>query len=318
MSKIKSDNYVFCFASFWIFRSTNEMKLLLSICYIAIIACVIAKPKEDVVLWPNGAPGEGGYEISSETTILPKNNSDVLRVTNVSIPTIKYFPAPQELSNGSAVLVCPGGAYNILAIEHEGTDVCEWLNSIGVHAILLKYRVPRRQDREKHEAPLEDAQRAMGVIRSNSKKWGIDPSKIGILGFSAGGNLAVMASTSFESRIYSKLDRFDEFSCRPDFTILIYPAYLVDRKERKVLFPEIKVTSDCPPFFIAHTGDDHVPAEGSALLYLKLEKMGVIGNELHLYSFGGHGYGIKKTNKVVSSWPERVESWMKSLNFLSK
>jgi acetyl esterase/lipase len=158
----------------------------------------------------------------------------------------------------------------------------------------------------------------MGVIRSNSKKWGIDPSKIGILGFSAGGNLAVMASISFESRIYSKLDRFDEFSCRPDFTILIYPAYLVDRKERKVLFPEIKVTSDCPPFFIAHTGDDHVPAEGSALLYLKLEKMGVIGNELHLYPFGGHGYGIKKTNKVVSSWPERVESWMNSLNFLSK
>ena len=311
-------NYVFCFASFGIFRSTSEMKLLVSICYIAIIACVIAKSKEDVILWPNGAPGEGGYEISPETTIPPKNKSDVLRVKNVSIPTIKYFPAPKELSNGSAVLVCPGGGYNILAIEHEGTDVCKWLNSIGVHAILLKYRVPRRIDREKHEAPLEDAQRALGIIRSDSKKWGIDPNKIGILGFSAGGNLAVMASTSFKSRIYSKVDRNDEISCRPNFTILIYPAYLVDRKERKDLFPEIKVTSDCPPFFIAHTGDDHVPAEGSALLYLKLEKMGVTGNELHLYPFGGHGYGIKKTNKVVSSWPERVESWMKSLNFLSK
>ncbi|MBT5716104.1 MAG: alpha/beta hydrolase, partial [Opitutae bacterium] len=140
----------------------------------------------------------------------------------------------------------------------------------------------------------------------------------GILGFSAGGNLAVMVSTSFNSRTYSKLDQSDEVSCRPDFSILIYPAYLVDRKNRNELFPEVKVSADCPPCFFAHTGDDNVPAEGSALLYLALEKAGIVGNELHLYPFGGHGYGMRKSKDFVSSWPNRAKEWMSAIGVLEK
>ncbi|MBT7650909.1 MAG: alpha/beta hydrolase [Opitutae bacterium] len=277
---------------------------------------LMAVPSKEIFLWPSGAPGEKKDEFGSETIIAPKSKSDVQRISNVSQPTIKIFPAPESIANGTAVLVCPGGAYNILAIEHEGVDACKWLNSIGVTAVLLKYRVPRRKDRLKHVAPLQDAQRAMGIIRRESRKWNIDPDKIGILGFSAGGNLAVMACTTFDSRSYAKVDSSDDFSCRPDFAILIYPAYLVGRIERDFLFPEINVTADCPPCFFAHAGDDHVPAEGSILLYLALRKAGVVGNELHVYPDGGHGYGMRESSNQVSSWPTRAKDWMNAMRWL--
>lgn len=277
---------------------------------------LMAVPSKEVFLWPSGAPGEKKDEVGPEIIIAPKNKSDVKRISNVSQPIIKVFPAPESIANGTAVLVCPGGAYNILAFEHEGVDACKWLNSIGVTAVLLKYRVPRRKDRLKYDAPLQDAQRAMGIIRQKSQDWNINPSKIGVLGFSAGGNLAVMVSTSFDSRSYAKVDSSDNFSCRPDFAILIYPAYLVDRKEKNFLFPEIKVTADCPPCFFAHAGDDHVPAEGSVLLYLALRKAGVTGNELHVYPVGGHGYGMRESNNQVSSWPTRAKDWMNAMRWL--
>ncbi len=279
---------------------------------------IFGAPSKDFRVWPGLAPGEQKGEIESEAIIPPKNENDVRRISNVSEPSFKIFQSAPGISNGTAVIVCPGGAYNILAYEHEGIDVCEWLNSFGVTAILLKYRVPRRKNREKHAAPLQDVQRAIGIVRKDAAKWDIDPNKIGILGFSAGGHLAVMASTSFASRSYSLLDKSDEFSCRPDFAVLIYPAYLVDRKKRNQLFPEIKVTPDCPPCFFAHTGDDHVPAEGSALLYLALEKAGVEGNELHLYPSGGHGYGMRKSGKAVSTWPKRAKRWMEAMGWLKK
>ena len=277
---------------------------------------LMAVPSKEIFLWPSGAPGEKKDEVGPETIIAPKSKSDVQRISNVSQPTIKIFPAPESIANGTAVLVCPGGAYNILAIEHEGVDACKWLNSIGVTAVLLKYRVPRRKDRLKHDAPLQDAQRAMGITRRESRKWNIDPDKIGILGFSAGGNLAVMACTTFDSRSYAKVDSSDNFSCRPDFAILIYPAYLVDRKKRDFLFPEINVTAGCPPCFFAHAGDDHVPAEGSILLYLALRKAGVTGNELHVYPDGGHGYGMRESSNQVSSWPTRAKDWMNAMRWL--
>jgi acetyl esterase/lipase len=280
--------------------------------------CLLAKPSDVIFLWPGEAPGEKKGEVGPEVEKLPSNPGDVVRISNVSKPSIRIFPADPLISNGTAVLVCPGGAYNILAYEHEGVDVCEWFNSFGVTAILLKYRVPRRMEREKHDAPLQDAQRAMGLLRQQSEKWNINPNKIGILGFSAGGNLAVMVSTSFQARTYEMLDQSDEVSCRPDFSILIYPAYLVDRKDRNELFPEVKVSAECPPCFFAHTGDDHVPAEGSALLYLALQKAGVVGNELHLYPFGGHGYGMRKTKDLVSSWPSRAKEWMNTIGVIEK
>ena len=160
----------------------------------------------------------------------------------VSKPNIALFPAPKDKATGAAVVVCPGGGYSILAYDLEGTEVCEWLNSIGVTGILLKYRVPRRKNREKHDAPLQDAQRAMGIARSKAKAWGIDPKRIGILGFSAGGHLAASTLTNHDTRTYGLVDDVDDFSCRPDFGILIYPAYLVDsetKSKRSVPFRSI-------------------------------------------------------------------------------
>ena len=174
------------------------------------------------------------------------------------------------------MLVCPGGGYSILAYEHEGSAICEWLNSLGITGFLLKYRVPRRKNRAKHEAPLQDAQRAMGMIRKNAVEWKVDPDRLGVLGFSAGGNLAVMTLTSFRSRSYPKVDAADELSCRPNFGILIYPAYLVDRQKRQT-FPEIKISKTLRLVSCSH-GDDGVPAEGSVLMYLQSERS-VTGNE---------------------------------------
>ena len=268
-------------------------------------------------LWPDLAPGEVEGEVGPEEEKPPKpGEKGILRITNVSQPTLTVYPANPAKANGSAVLVCPGGGYGILAYEHEGTDVCQWLNEMGVTGILLKYRVPRRKDRPKHEAPLQDSQRALGLVRKHAKSWGINPSKLGILGFSAGGHLSVMTLTSFHERTYSRIDEADDLSCRPDFGILVYPAYLVDRTTRDSLFPEVVIRKDTPPCFFVHTGDDHVPAEGSALAYLALEKAGVVGNELHLFPFGGHGYGMRKTDRAVSEWPDRAESWMRASGWL--
>ena len=270
---------------------------------------------ETQFLWPDKVPGEVPGEVAEEAG---ETRGGILRVSNVSKPSLTIFPANPESANGTSILVCPGGGYNILAYEHEGSAICEWLNSLGVTGFLLKYRVPRRKNRLKHEAPLQDAQRAIGLIRHDAKKWKVDPNRLGILGFSAGGNLSVMALTSHQARSYPKVDEADKASCRPDFGILIYPAYLVDRKKRDKLLPEIKVSKDTPPCFFAHTGDDGVPAEGSVLMYLELEKLGVEGNELHVYPFGGHGYGMRPSDHPVSSWPSRAESWMGSMGWLKK
>ena len=263
-------------------------------------------------LWPGLPPGDISGEVGEEKVEI----KGVKRVSNVSEPTITYYLSDSAQATGATVLVCPGGAYNILAIEHEGEDVCKWLNEIGVHSVLLKYRVPRRKNREPHAAPLQDAQRAMGLIRQAGKNWDVPLTKLGVLGFSAGGNLAVMTATSFNQRTYEKVDSADELSCRPDFAMPIYPAYLLDEQNQGRLAPHINITKDCPPFFFAHTGDDRIPAEGSVLTYLALKKAGVVGNELHVYSFGGHGYGLRKSEKAVSQWPDRAEAWMRSLKLL--
>ena len=186
-----------------------------------------------------------------------------------------------------------------------------------MHAVLLKYRVPRRKNREPHAAPLQDAQRANGLIRRAGKSWDVPLTKLGILGFSAGGNLAVMTATSFHQRTYDKVDGADDLSCRPDFVMPIYPAYLLDEKNKDKLAPHIQITKDCPPFFFAHTGDDHILAEGSIQIFLELEKLGVKGNELHIYPFGGHGYGMRKTSHPVSKWPDRAADWMRALKLIN-
>ena len=275
------------------------------------------EPTKTIELWPGDAPGEVKGEVGEET---PKPNrpgsKKIIRLGNVSKPTISLFPAPKGKANGAAVLVCPGGGYGILAYDLEGTEVCEWLNSIGVTGILLKYRVPRRKNREKHEAPLQDSQRAMGIVRANAKDWGIDPKRIGILGFSAGGHLTATTLTNYDGRTYDRIDASDDLSCRPDFGVLIYPAYLVDNETKSKLEPEIKVTKDTPPCFFAHAGDDRIPAEGSVQMYLALRRAGVKGSELHVYPKGGHGYGLRASDHPVVTWPARTGEWMKAIGLL--
>jgi acetyl esterase/lipase len=287
-------------------------RIFILLLFSSILASLCASQGYDQVLWPGMAPEDIAGEVGEEKV----ETKGVKRVSNVTVPAITYYLSDSAKANGTTVLVCPGGAYNILAIEHEGEDVCQWLNKIGVHAVLLKYRVPRRKNRAPHDAPLQDAQRAMGLIRQVGKNWDIPVTKLGILGFSAGGNLAVMTATSFNQRTYEKVDSADELSCRPDFAMPIYPAYLLDEQNPSRLAPHINITKDCPPFFFAHTGDDRIPAEGSVLTYLALKKAGVVGNELHVYSFGGHGYGLRKSEKAVSQWPDRAEAWMRSLKLL--
>jgi acetyl esterase/lipase len=274
---------------------------------------VVLNAQKVEALWPGLPPGDISGEVGEEKVEI----KGVKRVSNVTDPTITYYLSGSDKATGATVLVCSGGAYNILAIEHEGEDVCKWLNEIGVHAVLLKYRVPRRKNREPHAAPLQDAQRAIGLIRQAGKTWGVPLTKLGILGFSAGGNLAVMTATSFNQRTYEKVDGADDLSCRPDFAMPIYPAYLLDEKNTEKLAPHIQITKDCPPFFFAHTGDDHILAEGSIQIFLELEKLGVKGNELHVYPFGGHGYGMRKTSHPVSKWPDRAADWMRALKLIN-
>ena len=194
--------------------------------------------QEMEVLWPGIPPGDIAGEVGDEKV----ETKGVKRISNVSEPNITYYLSDSAKANGTTVLVCPGGAYNILAIEHEGEDVCKWLNEIGVHAVLLKYRVPRRKNREPDYTTLQDAQRAMGLVREAGKSWEVPLTELGVSGFSAGGNLAVRTATSFEQRTYESVDLADELSCRPDFVVLLYPAYLISESNSSSLDPSIKIT----------------------------------------------------------------------------
>lgn len=272
-----------------------------------------AKLPEPVTLnlWPGPVPGEKG-DIGEERDTTPPDpkispEKQIIRLGNVSKPTITVFRPAPEKDTGGAVVVCPGGGYNILAYNLEGTEVCAWLNSIGVTGVLLKYRVPGRGE-QRYSASLQDAQRALGLVRSHANEWGVDPKRVGILGFSAGGHLSAAASTNYEARTYAVVDNADEQSCRPDFTILIYPAYLTD-KELTKLAPEIKVNDKTPPAFIVMTQDDPIHVENAYIYGLAL-KNAKIPAELHIYPKGGHGYGLRPSPNEVSHWPQRAGEWL--------
>ncbi len=271
-------------------------------------------------LWPGVAPGEKGNigPEKDETKHDPaaKPRTEVIRLGNVSQPTITLYRAPADKDTGAAVIVCPGGGYSILAMDLEGTEVCEWLNSIGVTGVLLKYRVPGRGE-HRYTASLQDAQRAISMVRGKAKDWGIDPKRIGILGFSAGGHLADTTSNSWQERTYPAVDDADKESCRPDFTILIYPAYLTDHEDVTKLNPEIKVTKETPPAFVVMTADDPVHVENAYAYSLALNHAHVSA-ELHVYPTGGHGYGLRPSPNEVSHWPERAAEWLTAQGWLKK
>lgn len=260
-------------------------------------------------VWPGTAPGEKG-DIGPEKYAEPRGGKPVQRIMNVTRPTISVYRP--EKANGTAVVICPGGGYSILAFDLEGTEVAAWLNSIGVTGIVLKYRVPARKDQPRHLAPLQDAQRAVSLVRTRAKEWGIDPGRIGILGFSAGGHLSAAASTNFDKRQYEPIDDVDKTSCRPDFAVLVYPAYLMAKDG---LAPEIRAGAQTPPTFFVHAGDDRISSENSIALYLALKRAGVPA-EMHVYGSGGHGFGLRPTDNPCSTWPQRCQQWMQSRGLL--
>lgn len=257
--------------------------------------------KEKETLKKGDEPGTGGKIIHVRS--------------NVSNPTITYYPAPAGLATGAAMIVCPGGGYYVLAEDLEGTEICQWLNSNGITAILLRYRVPRREGLEKNAPALQDAQRAISYVRYHAKEWGINPDQIGIMGFSAGGHLSASASTNFNNRTYTAFDEIDKVSCRPDYTLLIYPAYLAgeDVKERTLKSaPELPISKDTPPCMIIQAENDHPFIDGTLVYYYNL-MLNEVPATMFIYPTGGHGYGMRNTGHTVNEWPLRAEEWFKTL-----
>jgi acetyl esterase/lipase len=265
-------------------------------------------------LWPHPQAGTAA-EVDATTA---KDNlvagKPVIRLANVSNPTITLY-APKGKNPGAAVVVFPGGAYRIIAIDLEGTEVCEWLNSIGVTCVLLKYRVPDSGPYPKSRAALEDAQRALGMVRAHAAEWHIDPQRIGVLGFSAGAHLAAALSTHFDQRLYDSVDAADQLSCRPDFAVIVYPGYLALSAQNFAPNAEIRVTEKTPPSFIVQTEDDPVHVENSTVYFLALKNAGV-PVEMRLYAQGGHGYGLRRTELPVTAWPQSVEGWLHTIRIL--
>ena len=282
-------------------------------------------PAETIALWPGEAPGDAGKldNIGAELDTTkpgqdgPQADNYVIRTGNVTKPTITVYLPPKGKANGAAVVVCPGRGYSILAANLEGTEVCAWLNSLGVTAILLKYRVPSRPGLERHTPAYQDAQRALSLARHRAKDWNLDVKRIGILGFSAGGHLSALLSNAYETRAYPTIDAADQENCRPDFTLLIYPAYLTMSDDLTRLASEIKPTANTPPTFIAMTEDDPVHVE-NALVYGQALKTAKVPVELHVYAKGGHGYGLRPSENPISHWPERAAEWLKSIGIRDK
>lgn len=269
-------------------------------------------------LWPHGAPDAtppagGEKDTTTEDDPLTAGRR-VIRLGNVSTPTITLYQ-PKTKNTGAAVVVFPGGGYRILAIDLEGTEVCDWLNSIGVTCVLLKYRVPDSGPYPKSRQALQDAQRAVGMVRARAAQWNVDPKRLGVLGFSAGGYLAAALSTHYDQRLYRHVDADDQQSCRPDFAALIYPAYLTEPDGELRLTPNIPVTPNVPPAFLLQTEDDPFHVE-SVLAYFAALKEAKVPAELHVYAHGGHGYGLRPTAFPVTRWPELVETWLRTIHVL--
>ncbi len=276
---------------------------------------------KQVPIWPGAVPDAqpvAGPEFTS-TSSEPVGGRRWTAVERVSQPTMTVY-SPTETNKGVAVVVFPGGGYNELAIDLEGTEVCDWLTSRGITAVLLKYRVPTRSSGAYRESPpaLEDAQRTLGLVRFHAAEWHIDPHKIGVIGFSAGGHLVTAMSTHFDKRLYPAIDAADKESCRPDFAIACYPGHLWDYGEDFNLNPNVPVTSNTPPTFLLQAEDDHVDGvEQSLVYYIGLKKAGV-PVEMHLYAQGGHAFGLRPSKFPITEWPQLVETWLGTIGMTSK
>ena len=265
---------------------------------------------EEIPLWPGSPPSEPA-DFNPE--VKPSTNE---AITLVREPTLTPMLAPAEKANGAAVIVAPGGGYHLLAWEKEGVEVGEWLNSIGVHAFILKYRVPRRDPDQPWVQPLQDGIRAIRLVRHGAEKWGVDPHRVGVLGFSAGGHLSMGTALNRQER-YEAVDAADQQNARPDFVLPIYAAYLTDPEHPERFAPEFEFTKDTPPMFMAVTQDDKTRAADAARVFIELSQLGIPA-EAHLYTVGGHGYGLRPSEDPVSTWPDRAAAWLKRMGYLDR
>ncbi len=265
--------------------------------------------QNQILLFPNGAPGETITLQEKENPFNIKvGGLDVQIITDVSEPTITFYPAPEDKNSGATIVVCPGGGYKVLAYDLEGTEVCELFNSYGINCVLLKYRVPIRKDQPQYEAPLQDLQRAIAYTRSHAKEWNIHEDKIGVMGFSAGAHLAALASNCYDELSYLPTDMHDHVPICPNFALIIYPAFLAGHNF--TVAPELEVSKDTCPTFIVQTQDDHKLLNSSLFYYFAL-KEAKAPVAMHLYPTGYHGYGVRNTGHLVNEWPQRAMDWLK-------
>ena len=272
-----------------------------------------------VRIWPEAAPdarpaaGPENYTLSTDLVA----GRPCILVTNVSQPTMTVY-SPKGTNTGVAMVVFPGGGYQCLAIDLEGTEICDWLTSRGITAVLLKYRVPLKRVGPYGEAlpALEDAQRTVGLVRFHAAEWQINPHKIGVIGFSAGGHLAAAMSTHFDRRLYPVVDAADKESCRPDFAIPCYPGHLWNDDEGFKLNPNVPVTTNTPPTFLLQAENDHVDGVEQSLVYYNGLKNARVPVEMHLYAQGGHGFGLRRTKLPITEWPQLAETWLRTIGML--
>jgi acetyl esterase/lipase len=289
------------------------------------------RPDQPIVVdvWPGKPPGEIG-NIGPEQfwdkrpdgkPIPPVGGKPVKWLTNVSQPTLTLYRPTKDRDTGAAMLICPGGGLTYLAWDAEGEEVAAWLNSIGVTGIILKYRVPRRPDQMApqlrsiwHVRPLQDAQRAMSLVRSRASEWGLDPHRIGMIGFSAGAALTAWTSTNFDRRAYDTIDDIDQISSRPDFAVMLYSGGGASPARGSAIYqldPDVRIGKETPPMFLVAAGDDGDKAEIAAAFYLAGKRAGV-PCELHLYAAGGHDFALRPTTRPCSTWPQRCAEWLRA------
>lgn len=311
-------------------KSTTRLLLVLLAAATAATHAAVWQPGrglEQERIWPGAVPDALPHPKPEAVA------SDWAKVTDVCEPTMTRYP-PKGRNTGVAVVVFPGGGYQILAMDLEGTEICDWLTSRGITCILLKYRVPNsgptwvdnHRSYPKVQTALQDAQRTIGLVREHAAEWHIDPHKVGVIGFSAGGHLVAAVSTHFQQRTYPPVDAADQLSSRPDFAIAAYPGHLWlheddDRATRDEtdlrLRPDIHPTADTPPTFLVMAEDDHVDGVEQALAYyVALHEAGV-PTEMHLYAQGGHAFGLRKPDQPVGQWPQLAETWLHTIGVLS-
>src|SRR5690348_13444874 len=313
-------------------------RLILGVCVVILAGGAKAQTKEwqpsaghaQVAIWPGKAPDAEALPGRETTESDPKfliAGKPVVGVYNVARPTITVY-SPTGKNTGVAAVVFPGGGFDELAIDLEGTGVCDWLTSKGITCVLLKYRVPslpydwhckcRPNDLATSTLALEDAQRTMGLVRLHAAEWHVDPHKIGVLGFSAGGYLVAEISTNFSHRLYAPVDAADRESCRPDFSVAVYPGHLRVGDKGYRLNSNVPVTRQTPPTFLVQAEDDYVDGVNQSVAYYIALKDAGVPVELHLYAHGGHAFGLRPTKLPITKWPQLVETWLRTIGMISE